>query len=1325
MRATVNEQRTIEFPRTAPGDGAGRSIDAQRGLHPRRFVRILAAVLTVTLAGASAARGSGGETPVERDYVTAPPAPIEQSREQADAKSAGCRSCHTATDQASMHANPAVVLGCTDCHGGDASVFAPNGAHATAPGHAAAADGHAGDHGDEHGDGGGHSDGGDHGEGHHGGRDYHPDYLAALERAHVLPRYPHTWHWPSSALPERTYTLLNREAPEYVRFVNPGDLRVAEEACGACHGEVIDAVSRSLMATSAMFWGGAAYNNGILPFKRYILGEGYTRDGEPAIIPGLEGDESLEALARGIMSKAFPLPAFETVPPADNFRVFERGGLNIDSIFPEIGLPNPLEEPGKPDIRQSNRGPGTGSRVSIPVLNLHKTRLNDPNLWFMGTADQPGDYRSSGCTGCHVPYANDREPLHSGPLAAHGHWGRTVTADPTIPKDESGHPLRHAFTRAIPTSQCMVCHMHQPNMFLNSYLGYTMWDYEADAPLMWPKEQRYPDQAERHAVLERNPEGAAPRGNWADVNFLSRVWDDVNPEAEMTQFADYHGHGWNFRAIFKRDRKGNLLDADGNIVAHDDPDKFDPDPKKGAVHMRDIHAEKGMHCVDCHYSQDAHGNGHIMGEVAAAVEIRCRDCHGTSDRVATLRTSGPASKGGGRDIAAIRNPDGQRRFVWRDGLLYQRSILWPEREWAVPQVKHTISKGHADYNAKAARAKTMRADPTRQEWGPLPDRAERAHNDDEMACFSCHSSWVTSCAGCHLPIEANRKTERHHYEGGETRNYASYNPQVVRDQTFMLGKHGPVKGHQIVPLRSTSALVVSSTDINRNHIYVQQPTISASGYSSQAINPHFPHTVRRVETKTCTDCHLSADGDNNAIIAQVLGLGTNFINFLGFNAYVGTEKAIEAVQVTEWEEPQAVLGSYLHKYAYPDEYERHQNADRRLSGHESGEPAFRHHSHDANCLQLRGEYLYVAEGKHGMQAYDVANVANKFYSERIITAPFSPLGHDARVESADATCVVLPTTQPVRPERNGAEHAPERAELMQGTNLEQPMHAIYRYAAVTDAEEGLILVDVVTMGDFEPRNNFLDRDVVYNPDGLLDGARYAAFAGHRLYVAADAGIVVVDLDDPKTPRHVATIPIEGATGLFVQFRYLFVTDGDALRVVDITYPHAPRVVEEATVPIPGAHRVFVARTYAYVAARGEGLVIVDVERAEAPVLQQTFKAGGAIADARDVTVASTNGSLFAYVADGSGGLKIVQLTSPELQPRMYGFSPEPRPELIAWHPTKGDALAVSRPLERDRAVDESGNQVAVFGRIGSRPFTADEMRDFYMTDDRRVWTVRD
>ena len=59
-----------------------------------------------------------------------------------------------------------------------------------------------------------------------------------------------------------------------------------------------------------------------------------------------------------------------------------------------------------------------------------------------------------------------------------------------------------------------------------------------------------------------------------------------------------------------------------------------------------------------------------------------------------------------------------------------------------------------------------------------------------MECYSCHTSWTTSCGGCHLPTEANWKTERHHYEGGDARVYATYNPQVARDDMFMLGRRG-------------------------------------------------------------------------------------------------------------------------------------------------------------------------------------------------------------------------------------------------------------------------------------------------------------------------------------------------------------------------------------------------------------------------------------------------------------------------------------------------------------------------------------------------------
>ena len=48
-----------------------------------------------------------------------------------------------------------------------------------------------------------------------------------------------------------------------------------------------------------------------------------------------------------------------------------------------------------------------------------------------------------------------------------------------------------------------------------------------------------------------------------------------------------------------------------------------------------------------------------------------------------------------------------------------------------------------------------------------------------------------------------------------------------------------------------------------------------------------------------------------------------------------------------------------------------------------------------------------------------------------------------------------------------------------------------------------------------------------------------------------------------------------------------------------------------------------------------------------------------------------------------------------------GFSPRPVPKLIASYRTSGPALAVSRGIDRDRAVDETGNQLAVFGRMAS------------------------
>ncbi|WP_261300356.1 LVIVD repeat-containing protein [Sphingomonas alpina] len=1289
----------------------------------------------VSLLLPSALHASDEEKAVARVYLAAPPAPMSQTAAQVAEKSAGCYSCHTRTDEPTMHSSPAVMLGCVDCHGGNAGVI------------------------------------GDPGKGFDD-----PDYVAARDRAHILPMYPKSWNFPDSANPKRSYTLLNREAPEFIRFVNPGDYRIAREACGACHIEVIEKAERSIMASGAMLFGGAAYNNGIVPYKNYLFGEAYTRDGEPAKIvsPGAPpGTVTAAEKARGALAALYPLPTWQVTPPGDVFRVFERGGRNVNTQFAEVGLPNPtgsiqrLEEPGRPDLKQSNRGPATGLRVAIPILNIHKTRLNDPLMWFMGTNDQPGDYRGSGCTGCHVIYANDREPRHSLIYAEFGRDGQSQTVDPTIAASAardghgdlvqpgikpSGHPLKHAFTRAIPTAQCMSCHMHQPNIFLNSYLGYTMWDYESDAPKMWPEKQKYPTAAEQREILDRNPEAAAVRGKWGDVDFLRSVYD-LNPELKDTQFADYHGHGWNFRGVFKRDREGNLLDAEGNIVWPDDPEKWrrkdepkfvPPGTNPGkAVHLMDIHAEKGLQCADCHFAQDSHGNGLIQGEVANAVEIGCKDCHGTADAYPTLRTSGPAARPQGSDLTLLRNPDGQRRFEWvAEGggrrKLVQRSIVDPSLEWTVHLVRDSVDPASPYFNAKAARAKLMSrsgADDGRFAFGPGVPITDRAHRENEVACFTCHLSWTTSCGGCHLPIEANQKTKSHHYEGEETRNFATYNPQVARDDMFQLGRHQTTKGNQVAPVRSTSALVLSSTNVNRERIYIQQPPISAIGFSSQAFAPHFPHTVRTTETKTCSDCHLSVKDDNNAIMAQLLLLGTNYVNFVGLNAWTGLDGGFEAVRVTEWDEPQAVIGSYLQKYAYPDYWRMHveQNGrelrnwvrgktfDRKLSGETRPKEEFSNvvqgTSDRVGCLQLRGEYMYVAEGRGGFRVYDVASIANKGFSERIVSAPFSKLGQDTHVASPNATCMALPTDQPINPLRN--------TQVMRDANQEQPFLPIYSYAAITDAVEGLILVNIETMADGEFRNNFLKRAVTWNEGGVLKGARHIILAGEVAYITADAGLVVVDLADPLHPKLAAVRPLRDARASAIQFRYLWVTDAEGVKLFDVTRLRDPVAVPSGTIPLGDARRLYVARTYAYIAAGADGLVIANVTNPTRPVIYSRESFGGRMNDTQDVIVGSTNASLFAYVADGRNGMKVIQLTSPASQPNFYGFSPAPRPELIAWAKTPTPALSMSKGLDRDRAVDETGGQIAVFGRLGSRPFTRVEMERLFLNRSGVPYKVSD
>jgi hypothetical protein len=293
---------------------------------------------------------------------------------------------------------------------------------------------------------------------------------------------------------------------------------------------------------------------------------------------------------------------------------------------------------------------------------------------------------------------------------------------------------------------------------------------------------------------------------------------------------------------------------------------------------------------------------------------------------------------------------------------------------------------------------------------------------------------------------------------------------------------------------------------------------------------------------------------------------------------------------------------------------------------------------------------------------------------------------------------------------------------------------------------------VATLLDGNPSNNFLSRALTYNPAGLLKGARHMALWGTYALVSCDAGLVVLDLNDPLNPRHVRTLGadvLKRPRKTAVQFRYAFVCDDEGVKVIDVLRllgitgaPGAPAGRTEllvASIPVADARDVYLSRTYAYIAAGAQGLIIADITRPEHPAQPGDagfirFDAGGAMNDATAVRVGITNASMFAYVADGRNGLRVLQLTSPDDMPTYLGFSPRPEPRLVAWYPAeRGRAVAVSEGLDRDRAVDESGNQLAVFGRRGARPFDREEQERLYLRtvkdadgrEHRDVYTVDD
>lgn len=1250
----------------------------------------------------------------------------ETSAVLSSAKDGTCVRCHAGITV--IHDR--FALGCADCHGGDASVAVPEGIDLSPASRTSTA------------------------------------FQALLRAAHVLPRDPSLFY--ANGMDDDGDGLVDeagefavgggRDGPigefvdselnedlDYVRFLNPGDLRAARASCGSaspasrftgqCHDMEVDAVRRSIMTMNSGVLDGAYYGNRAL-------------EGDPAPPPASNGDPrggrfgfvldwaAIDAGFETALNRFRPdassatagagvtvldldsttrtsRPGEDLPPGAPNHRRYQGfGGKPL--AFPGRALPELRNMPDRPLIPASSSGltlEETARRIvgdaivpagttfgSEPVdsvvqgFRAYNTHLApgmhrnfggvDPSGPVIGQNNPFGRGRASGCTGCHVLYRRDgrnEEPLDRTVRENGRQPGTALPGGMDEAAGERFYPARHKLTTRIPTEQCSLCHGFVTRIDQSFSGSYELaGGLEKDTSVL-PLEFTTPGGTSVRVFsnLARANDGAPGIQN--DGEGAS---EDRDGDGELDPGEDANGNG----KLDIPDRRKRSESFDGRQL------RFVYGGASGAVLLRDIHLEKGMACIDCHFLQDAHGDGNIYARNWDAIEVECEDCHGTPGALGDLTTSGP---NGGSDLRAARDEEGRPFFeIAADGSRIQRSRVTPGLSWRIPQVKEAVTPGHPRHNPRAERA--MGA----ARRAGHPGGAGNAHISEigsgGLECYSCHNAWQPNCLSCHYQQSygAGLKEQRGIWTNGDLRNgFTDFALFSYTRSPFLLGTAGVTEGGKIATFRSTMEVHVSVAGpvaglAGANHTIVDNAvfTVGAAGEitSGAAVNQHMPHTVRKLETRDCEMCHTLEDSEgrvlNNHILAGAVGQGTGRYQNLGDWLYVATGAGVSGVDFKK-------ENAGTPRNAFPGFVLSDGKRFWDITGGDTPEPS-------PGAPRI---FSVAAAG-----AEDVALIRN-------FTPPGGrPSGIDvaiaargaAGVSFVDVTNRDLPPNRaplaipPLAAASLGA-GASARGVDIQSPDLSDPL------AVVAAGAAGLAVLDLSNLLSGGAAVS-LTADDWRAPQGPAMDARDVALAG-RFALVADAsyGLVAVRVRGAASELGDALRATLGAavTGsaheVAVQGRFAWVAAGaGGLQVYDLdpllgASPSAPVFV--TAVASVDARGVALQGSRALVAGGAAGLVVVDVTRPEAPLVKETVgltRAGDV--EAPPFAAAVVAGTVpmrdFAVVSDSANGaLKVVNTTDRfAVQERLvdraaldpsYRFSLERRDPLTPRDPTNADKAA--------------------------------------------------
>lgn len=619
----------------------------------------------------------------------------------------------------------------------------------------------------------------------------------------------------------RTWTAL-----DYLQFVNPGDLRVVTRgrSCGLCHAGHAATVSRSLLATEA----------GILSGARYYIGVDNAVDGSRGLYEDTAADLAFRAVDGG------------TTAPGDTGAV---PGLLEYPVYSVRGRSGPMDIHNNPAYDAANLPASLGAdRRAIagsPLANLVHEQIaftcGDCHLGSAGANNRYGDFRSSGCTACHMPYSLD---------------GRSRSRDPNVPKDEPldpddideperAHVRAHRIRSVAKTLEsgvvidgiddhtCAGCHQGS-NRTVMQYWGIRL---------------------DQNQDLRNRVQYPANPVTWKNTAGDTRLFDP---------------------AVGNRTFNGR--NANQYILLEDyDGDGRDDTPP-------DVHYEAGLGCIDCHGGADLHGGDvrgppRIASRMEEAVAIRCESCHGGVDAYATTKP-GIAHDGTPAELAMDARGNVLPHVVKEgDGNVYLYGRLTGRRHF-VPQARDvTVDTGRLHpftqqplYSAKASFA--MGRDDGLAETGTGPGQGGAPtgfRHGDTMNCASCHAAWTNTCMGCHLEGE---------YDTGNNFSNITGERIVFKEDNADFVYQSPVFFQLGVNPRNEITQVSSNTKMffqweDRNNVRSERFAFTdrnggganpARGFPSLGHNALMAHSIRGKVTGTmegpryCVACHLTRTG---------------------------------------------------------------------------------------------------------------------------------------------------------------------------------------------------------------------------------------------------------------------------------------------------------------------------------------------------------------------------------------------------------------------------------------------------------------------------------